>query len=275
MALEAANGRGKGLNANKETCPEANKAVWQIVYGIIAYLEAEPRGSFTLKQPKGSALQHHAATKILEATLNITYAGGSAHVLVRVPVAEAHADLDEPGRLLGTTRPACALRPLRKQHVPRDEGGEARQGRPPTCCAAPRVHAGVLTEPDRPTACGGLEPHNAQEMEMDEPRLKGLTHRNSVGIVGPGNTIDHDTVTANIMNTSVHARNAWKSDDPGIGANKTTRAAIKKTRGVGRRVKQRAHWAEVCAQMMAVSTVVAIPPPPGPLMALPHPLPPT
>ena len=72
MALEAANGRGKGLNANKETCPEADKAVWQIVHGIIAYLEAEPRGSFTLEQPKGSALQHHAAIKHLEATLNIT-----------------------------------------------------------------------------------------------------------------------------------------------------------------------------------------------------------
>ena len=47
MALGAVNDRGRGLNANNETCLEADNAVWRIVYGMIAYLEAEPQGSFT------------------------------------------------------------------------------------------------------------------------------------------------------------------------------------------------------------------------------------
>ena len=54
MAPEAANGRGTGPNAKKETCPEADKAIWQIVYGIIAYLESEPRDNkvdITLRWP--------------------------------------------------------------------------------------------------------------------------------------------------------------------------------------------------------------------------------
>ena len=85
-------------------------------------------------------------------------------------------------------------------------------------------------EPDRPTARGGLGPRNAQEMEVDDPRLKGLTYRKYVDTVGPESTIDHDTVTTNvnIMVTSVHARNAWKSGDPGVGSNETTQPAIKR-----------------------------------------------
>ena len=114
MALEAANGRDRRLNANKETCicPEADKAVWQIAYGIAAYLEAAPRGAFTVEQPGGSALQHHAAIAIkhLENTraLNITPAEVRVCLYVyghRCQWQKSALVWANPG-LLGATRPA-------------------------------------------------------------------------------------------------------------------------------------------------------------------------
>ena len=85
---------------------------------------------------------------------------------------------------------------------------------------------------NRPTIGGHRETCTADDdQERGEPQ----------GTTGPETAIDHDTVTANTTTTSVHAGNAWKSDDPGIGANKTTQAAIKRAQGVGRRGKQHAH----------------------------------
>ena len=71
MFLELANGRGQGVHANKAPCPVASLALREIVTGILHYLDLYPEWSFTLEQPKGTAMATHAEIKRLERALKI------------------------------------------------------------------------------------------------------------------------------------------------------------------------------------------------------------
>ena len=69
--LELANGRGSGEHANMAPCLVASKALQEIVLGILHYLDLYPWWSFTLEQPKGTALACHKEIKRLEKKLQI------------------------------------------------------------------------------------------------------------------------------------------------------------------------------------------------------------
>ena len=84
---------------------------------------------------------------------------------------KAHTDLDNPGGLLNDARLARTLHSLCTHHGARDEAGEGKRGRPQTCGAAPRIHAGGFAESDGPTARRGLGARHAQEMSMIESRV--------------------------------------------------------------------------------------------------------
>ena len=59
------------MHANMAPCPIASKALKEIVSGILHYLGIDPEWSFTLEQPKGTALATHPQIKRLERALNI------------------------------------------------------------------------------------------------------------------------------------------------------------------------------------------------------------
>ena len=52
-------------------CPVASMALREIVSGILHYLDLYPEWSFTLEQPKGTAMATHAEIKRLERKLKI------------------------------------------------------------------------------------------------------------------------------------------------------------------------------------------------------------
>ena len=52
-------------------CPMASKALKEIVSGILHYLGIDPEWSFTLEQPKGTALATHPQIKRLERALKV------------------------------------------------------------------------------------------------------------------------------------------------------------------------------------------------------------
>ena len=66
-----ANGRGSGVHAGMPPCPTASLAIREIVTGILDYRKRYPEWSFTLEQPKGTALANHKEIKRLEKALNI------------------------------------------------------------------------------------------------------------------------------------------------------------------------------------------------------------
>ena len=69
--LELANGRGSREHANMAPCPVASKALREIVSGILQYLGLYPNWSFTLEQPKRTALATHKEIRCLERELKI------------------------------------------------------------------------------------------------------------------------------------------------------------------------------------------------------------
>ena len=71
--LELANGRGQGVHENMAPCPGpvASMALREIVSGILHYLDLYPDWSFTLEQPKGTALATHPEIRRLERKLKI------------------------------------------------------------------------------------------------------------------------------------------------------------------------------------------------------------
>ena len=48
---------------------------------------------------------------------------------------------------------------------------------------------------------------------------------------------------------NVNAQNAWRCRDPGIRASRPWRDETRKEKGVARRIKERQHWAGICAGM--------------------------
>ena len=71
--LELANGRGSGehANCNMAPCPVASMALRGIVSGILHHLGLYPNWSFTLEEPKGTALATHKDIRRLEKKLKI------------------------------------------------------------------------------------------------------------------------------------------------------------------------------------------------------------
>ena len=69
--LELANGRGSGEHADMPLCLIASQAIKEIVSGILEYLEQHLTWSFTLEQPKGTALVRHKEIQFLEGVLHI------------------------------------------------------------------------------------------------------------------------------------------------------------------------------------------------------------
>ena len=99
----------------------------------------------------GNTQRDHAPQKEAE-----DKADRGAHVLLRLQVAKANVDMDEPGKPLEAAQPDAVLQALPGQHEAPYEDRQARRQRQKTCGAAGGIHAGGVAEQDRPAAGPGL-----------------------------------------------------------------------------------------------------------------------
>ena len=61
--LEKAKGAGSGQHAGKRRSKQQTRAVREVVEGVKAHREREPRWAYTVEQPRGSAMAEMATVK--------------------------------------------------------------------------------------------------------------------------------------------------------------------------------------------------------------------
>ena len=183
------------------------------------------------------------------------------NVRVRVQMAEADDDMDEPWEALDATQPDATLRAMPGQHEARDEDRQEGQQRQEACCAAGGVHTRGLAKQDRPAAGTGLGGSYAGEADGGA-HTRGVKHGPPSGTKWYNRGRDNRQTEkrskiegeekkgeTGAKPLNIHARNAWRRGDQGIRASGPRRDEIKRAKGMARRIKQNQHWAEVCAGM--------------------------